>query len=682
MPMGRAVECAICESRFKSDKTVGESTRCPHCRKTFEITESCVVKKKSRPSTVPVARPATTRAGPPDVSAVPSAQPVAPPLPSPEPANHVDWDVGNANKRVKSKLHQRRKKSTPVVVLTLPGLLALALASAIALPFALNGAFDFEPEVDPRQQAIQDAIREAESQTGTISTNEGLDNRTDTVSTLIDPSPDSIAGEFVEAGLGGMSDNVEAATDSNRRTADAPPVAELTILNRAEFDDVWRKQQGRIVRLVVKTALGRKHAIGTIVDTRGWVVTSFRAVAGAKGIDVVETASDIEEFNENNPLTDQVRGVIAVDRERDIVVLSINPRFVQNLSSTKLASEDNVVGSEAFAQFYFHGNGSQEHERSPLTASERIVTGRKSLSSFSETDQASLRSQGLKNGDMEWIEFVAEEPGTPGAPVIDMDGVFQAFVSGVELDATDGTYLAYPAKYVADLIVEASPTAQPLDVLSQDLVTVGMQVLTDERTVDVDHPLHESASKLNQIMSDCREFSWLPADDDQYRTLQVFLFESDDLREALQGPGAGDAEAEKIRTRLEEGRAEFEAAFDDATNLSDEAIEAINRNAAAALEMNEPEAFSRYVIAHSSIALIAMDSYRMESGDETQAMRITGHDLAVYIPYSDELPVGVSGSNWIITVKLHDEPVRKNFMFKDARLESQTVDLIRIIAAE
>ncbi len=134
-------------------------------------------------------------------------------------------------------------------------------------------------------------------------------------------------------------DALAASTEPAPIDAAATPIVRqpLVYFTPAEIDLVWQRVRPHLVQLKVTTAAGERYCGGVIVSPHGWVVTSLRALSGAQRIVVQQAPGDMYMDSGDEELSDEVRGVVGVFPELDLVFLLINRRLVNALVGPSLS---------------------------------------------------------------------------------------------------------------------------------------------------------------------------------------------------------------------------------------------------------------------------------------------------------------------------------------------------------
>ncbi|MFK7769934.1 MAG: trypsin-like serine protease, partial [Mariniblastus sp.] len=304
---------------------------------------------------------------------------------------------------------------------------------------------------------------------------------------------------------------------------DLPP-QKFAYLKKREVNDAWSVIQPYLVNLKVHDARGSHLAVGTIVDTRGWILTSYQTVAGASKIEVTQSAKSIDEVSDDL-LTDQVRGVIGIDKKNDLALLSINRRFVISFADVAFADSNTVVETGYFVQCA-PPTATNPYARHEAKISVRGGVGDLSDDAQSKAIQAKLgkpvailgggdtdeEDNGIDDWPLTWVVASSPKQPLPGTPLVNIDGELAAM--NVFSDSREAQYLL--VDNVFELIANSADKVQPISVLGG--------ITSDSILVAVpdDHEFREPSVGLNQAGEACKEFNWIPDSQQQYETLQKF----------------------------------------------------------------------------------------------------------------------------------------------------------------
>ncbi len=279
------------------------------------------------------------------------------------------------------------------------------------------------------------------------------------------------------------------------------------IIRSGQLDDCWMRVRPFIVKLTAQTPLGPKSLTGTIIDSRGWVATSYRAIQGAGEIEVSQSPKTSDDLNSSSLLTDKVRGVIATDLEHDLAILSVNRRFVVSFSDLPMIEQDNLVISEYLVQCV------APTDEYPWSATECRIDNRIRLSECPDQLGASLRRAQLSDPGTNWIIHKNNSPLRVGAPLFSPDGPLVAI--NVSAAAGPDAVLAVPVEYLKQLLTGAVDQPEPLPVPVLDLAVSngnGSPPATEATmpVLPLASPNRSLSVMLNQAGSECEANGWWP----------------------------------------------------------------------------------------------------------------------------------------------------------------------------
>lgn len=246
---------------------------------------------------------------------------------------------------------------------------------------------------------------------------------------------------------------------------------------------------------------------------------------GATRIDVRQARKSAD-VPTNDILIDQVRGVIAAHPAKDLVLLSVNPRFATRFQDLSLARQDQIVSSQYLIQCLPPTN------RFPWPTVETRVIRRATRTDLPETLPAALEAMGLTADDVRWIQHRQSADLRAGAPLVADDGTLLA-INTSPPEPRSQELLAIPASHVTMLLKQGGSESRPLP-----LPVVGVRPETADNIADAadDRFLDESemsvvdrtsrlrslSEKLNIDGDRCQRFGWWPDNASQAEQLQEF----------------------------------------------------------------------------------------------------------------------------------------------------------------
>ena len=246
-------------------------------------------------------------------------------------------------------------------------------------------------------------------------------------------SPEASLSDPVVAETAKPAPATTASTEST-----LPP--KFQFLSAANATDQAALTRPYLVLLEIESPTGTTYATGTIVDSRGYIVTSLPAVAGATSIKVspAQKTSQIKR-NATSTLSDNVRSVLAISRSQQWVLLEINRRLVLNANDISIPPTDRIVSRQPLFRVIA--------PQSPLdhVVSEMRVDSRKKSNELTAPQKKLLDISSQENDDkVNWIlspsspydrlgEVLISPDGKLMAVLINSDDQFSYFVSAHEI---------------------------------------------------------------------------------------------------------------------------------------------------------------------------------------------------------------------------------------------------------
>lgn len=480
------LECPVCEQRFKvgSDPS-GKKTQCPGCSRKFRVSAGRAA------DTPPPAQPV---APPPLAKPLPAPLPLAKPIPSieiadqPEPVEDttgIETLKSSAVTIAKAKQKRRKQK----MIRGLATIVGLSIIVAILFGFLV---------IRLQKQAKQDntnaeAPSKNSDQDRTASAPGLLERATKTDLAPVAPKQDKKKTPKPEKKI---------------RHQDLAP-QKFVFNDSKQMRECWDQVQPHLVTLTVHDALGKHQAIGTIVDSRGWILTSYSAVKGASKIEVASGHKTIDQYYLPKNLTDSVQGVVVTDPAQDLAVLSVNRRFIVSFANIAITEKNFVVEGEYMLQC-----GSPTPKNVYASYESKILIAGK-FDDLSKTSKAVASSKQLTSAKLPWLVCKDFQKALPGAPLVRVDGTLEA----IHVFSNDDQAHYVPVHFLKPLLASANGEPQPLNVLrgTSDTGTDSSKI-----AVGVDHPARQSSVQLNRLANLCEQFDWIATDKSQYDQLQTF----------------------------------------------------------------------------------------------------------------------------------------------------------------
>ena len=320
------VECPTCEQTFRiSSKYKNRKGRCPACDCSFVADESVItqasetLRAKPKPAAPPsLPLPAAVKSSSSSTLKVGLKPPSIPKASdSGEYINIDDSDIVPAESSVSDHsfthaaeqsliAEEIRSKHKYKSALIAGSCIAILLAG-IGVALGLSGVFAKQP--------VANADKSDEPKK--ILTDDDLTKKAST-----DPTPEK--------------KKVEIKPDER------PTMVGIDTLHRT-----WSQVHPYLVQLDIVSTSGNHKATGILIDSRGWVATSYQAIKEAITVNVTMAASSLDEGPASNPqLSDLARGIIAVNPAQDIAIISVNRTLVQNVSDIAIEYNEPLVSAQ------------------------------------------------------------------------------------------------------------------------------------------------------------------------------------------------------------------------------------------------------------------------------------------------------------------------------------------------
>ena len=339
-----SVECPSCEQVFRvSNKYRGRKGRCPHCDRSFVADDSVLVADASTPQDKTETDESSTATGlplprqlksrlPATGSRAPNSAPMAPP-PSPlshtsdlaedeisfttdalgrleqeqaaEESSSFEDEAASKTGGERTPSSERPMKNSTLVLLALglvfvSSTVAFGVAELLQPRFFLSGG-PADEDADSNRASASDNARPRQ-----------------------------------------QNQPASGAEPRSRVQADEQP----QFLSMDQLFDAWSVLNAYLIQLDVQTADGLRPVTGVVIDSRGWVLTSYHAIRGATSIEARPASLSMVDGEPVSDLADDIDGVLAVDPDRDLAVVAINRRLVRSVADLRLDTENTVVGSQ------------------------------------------------------------------------------------------------------------------------------------------------------------------------------------------------------------------------------------------------------------------------------------------------------------------------------------------------
>lgn len=285
------------------------------------------------------------------------------------------------------------------------------------------------------------------------------------------------------------------------------PDQQFVQLDAKSAQNCWETVQPNLLSLKIYDGKGTHEAVGTIIDSRGWVLTNYSAVKGASKIEVTSSLKTIQYLGETELLKDVVRGYIAVNKEKDLIILSVNRRFIVAFTTVEPITRNDVVKSEFLLQC---APPSLENLYGGI---ETRIRSRGTLNSLDPVAQATAQRKKLKNPDLVWFSAQTPTLSLPGTPLFKINGDLAALLS---FRIKENNFFV-PVDSVHTLVADTTEDIKPLKELSP------LSETSDFTSISDNNPMRKSIVKLNLLTDACKQFDWIPQKAPDYETLQSLI---------------------------------------------------------------------------------------------------------------------------------------------------------------
>ena len=659
--MNKVVECPICEAEISVPDSSNASIRCPECDRKFKITDVMMtsVPAAANGRRVPtLATPAPTgvrqskkfKELPDQDSATSRESPKSPDQEGLEQsasefeANVSEKATNEASLLEVRQRYRRKNRNRTFVAVAFALVFALVIGGLAAWFVVRITGFDF----------------------GSTAQNETEKNKSDRVEAL--PK----GGNSAVSGTSKASRNSPPTAVSNKKPppkktiklADLPK-QKFRILNQSMMDRVWAVAQPRLVRLKVHRPSGIRNAVGTLVDSRGWILTSFHNIAGATKIEVVESAKKIDNVEDKELLKDEVRGVIAGDPGSDLLLLSINRRFVKSFGNLKTGNRSDVVQGQYVA------HAAPPSTDNPYACSEVRVEERLEQASLPDQPAEVLQSIGISDNASSnvWISVEEKKQFIAGSTLFTRDGK----LIGLHSFSTGGRCYFLMIDSLDALFAKASEKPKPLSSLFSAEQKAKIQA-KEKRKDFGDTALREALENIDTHGAACEKFGWIATSAEDYDVLQKFAKSMSKIQSYRAEHQNDRKQADTIR-ELKTITKRWVDSFSAGYSENGTHQPSMNKMARLAAEMfNRPvlRDHQQYIPCFGKVFIAGFES----PDPEAMFLKIAKTDVYVKTPYQQHGDAMLPGSEWLFFVRRQPTRQTSNHRIKETSLKADAARLM------
>ena len=470
------IECPICEQHITTPELPPNKTIiCPSCSRKFKFSAAAKISpqlpsQKNQPTN-------PGRLSVPNATGKPPSQPIATAVQNPlgqteSPASEPSKSVGKNRRELQLK---KRRKRRFISTLATTALLTIAIG-------ILTGLLVKQMKQDKVAEKGEPLISD------TVTTSDG--------NPLVEPSKESSPTE-----------PKPPPKTLKQQIPKNIPNQQFVQLDAKAAQNCWESVQPNLLSLKVYDGTGTHEAVGTIIDSRGWVLTNYSAVKGASKIEVTSSLKTIQYLGETKLLNDVVRGYIAVNKEEDLIILSVNRRFVVAFTTIDPITRNNVVKSEFLLQC------APPSLQNLYGGLETRIQSRGTLNSLDAVPKAMAKRMKLKNPDLVWFSAQTSTLGLPGTPLFKINGDLAALLSF----RIDKNNFFVPVDPTHTLMADATGDIKPLKELSP------LSEASDFISISDSNPMRDSIVELNQLTDTCKQFDWIPKKESEYESFQSLI---------------------------------------------------------------------------------------------------------------------------------------------------------------
>lgn len=281
-----------------------------------------------------------------------------------------------------------------------------------------------------------------------------------------------------------------------------------------EAIELWPKIFPSIFELRILRHGKTTKTTGTLIDSRGWIVTSYSALRGADQV-TCRLAPNQLSYNFNpTGMIDTCKSILAADESLDLAILQINRKMVEVISTLKIAEKPPVIGVYLLA-------ANPPDTTSFAWLSEGKLIGESYSNQLADSQQQILISERL---DIERNWFVLE-PAVPlalGSSVFSIDGELQGVVTRGTLPETafviSGAEIRKLMKQVGK--VEPQPLGQGWNPDAPNSYGVaaddtGLPPVPHVKELPPSSPHFDLSRNLNLRGRRCMVFDWHPSKEEE-----------------------------------------------------------------------------------------------------------------------------------------------------------------------
>ena len=440
------------------------------------------------------------------------------------------------------------------------------------------------------------------------------------------------------------------------------PEREFEFLRKFELRKLWQRIRPRLISLEVRTDLGVEQSVGTIVDSRGWALTSNQlvgkwpevsATASARDIDAyysdVDARNQTDDQSDDKPagqtlLTDFSKGIASAQPKRDQTLLALNTRFVVALDKFEFAPRKRIIGGVYLVQ------AAPPCPTNPYGYEEVEVLERQESKDLETEARNKAEALGIDDPLLTWI--VTTKKGNPyvGTPVFTRTGQMA------------GTYSFSTKQFAYFVMTDKAPTLIAQAAQSSEQQGKPRQVDQPTELLAESHPMARPSELLNRAGVACQAFGWIPSDVDQYKQLQQFSRRFSTVAKFIRDNQDDESESASLSILSDQEKrwhSSLSESIRDSLKQAPQKISQLNVIAIDKLASRNPNTANTYIPFVAEFYKIGIDENNQDA-----ALMTINQDLAVIkVPYSPKNRMR-PGTQWLCFYQRPSELTRSSIKLR------------------
>ncbi|HMP78695.1 MAG TPA: hypothetical protein PKD54_04545, partial [Pirellulaceae bacterium] len=452
-----------------------------------------------------------------------------------------------------------------------------------------------------------------------------------------------------------------------------PPIKPqvLAYFTPPEFDLAWQRIRPHVVQLSVETADGENEIGGVIVNPQGWVVTSLGGLRGARRVVVKQAPVDRLIDAGSDQLEDEVRGVLGVFPEHDIVIVGINRKLVSALVAPPLNTRP-LVSSLHLIQTAPPGP-----DRWPWATEARV-----NVSPLDRGVPADLMNRTREKGfniDVHSLGHTRISRSSPGGGLFDVEGRLVGINSSIQLEEDLLIISAATIQTLMTSVTGQTTEIHELPGFDRQQLRAGSEVATSNElaSTNPEHPGVLLLAEFNSLTSQLGQRGWRASTPDEYEQWRRL---ADLYRQLVPYQDDPDQPPEFRRQVIREMERLNAAWRSELFNMSGDQVREFNVLGWTALKAaprgngNDPP-----IVFLAQVHLPVLNSPQI-AGKPTVTMRIRGLDSYFIAPFEPSNTLLMPHAEWLVFVERTDQRPRSILDDEGKTLAAESLSILLLPA--